>query len=40
MIDFTDLNIKLAIAYALVLIVILLMYIAFFKKTPRSRSRS
>ena len=34
MIDFADLNIKIAIAYALLLIVGLLIYIAFYKDAP------
>ncbi len=38
MIDFADFNIKLAIAYALMMIVALLMYIAFYKKdSPRKK---
>lgn len=36
MIDIVDLNTKVAIAFALVMIVALLTYIAFFKKTGRS----
>ncbi len=34
MIDFADFNVKLMIAYSLLLIVGLLIYIAFFKKEP------
>jgi len=37
MIDFADFNVKLMIAYALILIAGLLMYIAFYKKEPKRR---
>jgi hypothetical protein len=35
MIDFADFNVKLMIAYALLLIVGLLIYIAFYKKESK-----